>query len=71
MHRRTWLAMAAGVSLLAGCGFQPPTGTMSSTLLPPGSVAPPLAGEGWLNGEGHAPEELAGKVIVLDAWAHW
>src|SRR5262249_18536870 len=29
---------------------------------------PPISAAGWLNGEAPAPEERAGKVIVLEAW---
>lgn len=35
------------------------------------SVAPEIRAEGWLNGPGPTPESLHGRVIVLDAWAHW
>lgn len=31
----------------------------------PGQLAPPISAPGWLNGE---PPDLAGKVVVLDAW---
>jgi len=36
-----------------------------------GQPAPPIEAAGWLNGPGPTPEELHGKVIVLDAWAYW
>ena len=33
-----------------------------------GETLPPLTAEGWINGE---PPDLAGKVVVVDAWATW
>lgn len=36
--------------------------------LPPGNKMPDLLAEGWLNG---TPQNLRGKVIVLEAWASW
>ena len=32
---------------------------------------PPIRAEGWLNGSRPTPESLKGKVLVVDAWAHW
>ena len=43
----------------------------SSTLMPPGTVVPPLHVDGWINGPGPEAEDLAGKVVGLDAWAFW
>ena len=39
--------------------------------LGPGQPMPPIHVEGWLNGPGPSPESLKGKVLVVDAWAHW
>jgi thiol-disulfide isomerase/thioredoxin len=36
-----------------------------------GSVFPPIRAEGWLNGSRPSPDSLRGKVLVVDAWAHW
>ena len=36
-----------------------------------GTPAPKIQAAGWLNGPGPTPEELHGKVIVVDAWAFW
>lgn len=36
-----------------------------------GEFAPPIEAAGWLNGEPPTDAELAGKVIVVDAWAWW
>ncbi len=36
-----------------------------------GDPMPPIVAEGWINGEGPTPEELAGHVVVLDVWASW
>ena len=32
---------------------------------------PPIKAQGWLNGEAPTSEELANKVLVIDAWASW
>jgi len=39
--------------------------------LGPGSVMPAIHVTDWLNGPGPSPENLKGKVVVVDAWAHW
>jgi len=39
--------------------------------LEPGAVMPAIHVEGWLNGPGPADDSLKGKVLVVDAWAHW
>jgi thiol-disulfide isomerase/thioredoxin len=36
-----------------------------------GSPMPPIRAEGWLNGPGPKGDSLKGKVLVVDAWAHW
>jgi thiol-disulfide isomerase/thioredoxin len=36
-----------------------------------GSALPPIRAEGWLNGARPTPDSLKGKVLVIDAWAHW
>jgi len=36
-----------------------------------GNAMPPIRAEGWLNGSRPGPDSLKGKVVVLDAWAHW
>jgi thiol-disulfide isomerase/thioredoxin len=36
-----------------------------------GTPMPAIRAEGWLNGPGPSPESLKGKVLVVDAWAHW
>ena len=66
--------MIAGVGALLAGGFVfwVSTSFRQSELmggLPPGEVAPAIQAAAWLNGEAPTPESLAGKVIVLDAWA--
>lgn len=51
--------------VVVGC-MQPP-----SRLLVAGMPLPPLEAEGWLNGDAPTAANLQGKVVVLDAWAHW
>ena len=36
-----------------------------------GESAPKIDAVGWVNGEAPTPERLAGKVVVIDAWATW
>jgi len=37
--------------------------------LQPGKLAPVIEAQGWLNGPAPAPESLAGKILVVDAWS--
>src|SRR5260370_2588399 len=39
----------------------------STAGLRPGEIAPPIAAEGWLNGDAPPPEDPAARVIVLPA----
>ena len=39
--------------------------------LAPGQPAPPIDGEGWINGPAPAPADLSGRVLVVHAWASW
>jgi thiol-disulfide isomerase/thioredoxin len=39
--------------------------------LPPGNPAPAITAAGWINGEAPTPATLAGKVVVVEAWATW
>jgi thiol-disulfide isomerase/thioredoxin len=43
----------------------------SSLAMPPGTVAPAVDGEGWLNGKELPPKAFEGKVTVLQAFAYW
>jgi thiol-disulfide isomerase/thioredoxin len=36
-----------------------------------GQPMPPIRAEGWINGSRPTPESLKGKILVVDAWAHW
>jgi thiol-disulfide isomerase/thioredoxin len=36
-----------------------------------GSPFPAIRAEGWLNGLRPTPDSLKGKILVVDAWAHW
>ena len=36
-----------------------------------GTRAPAIMAQGWLNGDAPASDSLAGKVVVVDAWATW
>lgn len=43
----------------------------SSTLIGPGTTAPPLEAAAWINGPPPDAASLAGKVVVVDVWAYW
>lgn len=36
-----------------------------------GTAAPAIRAQGWFNGPAIKPEDLEGKVVVVDAWAFW
>lgn len=59
------LLVAAGLAV-SGCGIE-----SQGKLLAPGTPRPKLEAEGWFNGEPPEDSQLAGKVLVLDFWAHW
>ena len=62
-----WAGMTGGV-LLCGAFSCRPDGS-SHGGLPAGERAPKLRAAGWLNGK--VPEDLRGKVVVVDFWATW
>lgn len=69
---KNYLALAASALMLSGCN----TSTNSypsegGKKLNVGQAAPALVAEGWLNSTLPSDAELAGKVLVVDAWAHW
>ena len=71
---RSWLlaimlvgAAAIGITLLMKQSMQP----VRSSSPRVGKPFPALKVEGWLNGPGPAADELAGKILVVDAWAYW
>ena len=74
---RTSGATAAALlllSVLAGCGGQTATDTSQSGQpgpLAPGQPSPALPIEGWVDGLAPDAAELAGKVGVVEVWAHW
>ena len=36
-----------------------------------GATQPEFQAAGWINGPAPAASDLAGKVVVIDVWAHW
>ena len=68
MRRVATIRIALGLlpllALVCGC-------EQGSSGMAAGSAPPPLAAEGWLNGSPVRWEQLAGKVVVVDIWAHW
>src|SRR5579871_2866919 len=68
-QKRFFLALAV-IGLLVLLAWGPLRGLIGGGAgIGPGQVAPKIEAAGWLNGP--APEELAGKVVVVDAWASW
>ena len=63
MRRSAFLLVITG--MCAGCGIQ------GDGPLGRGATSPRLLAEGWLNGTAPSESELAGKVVVVDVWAHW
>lgn len=57
---RIAVLLLACAFFLSGCGL---------SALPPGSSAPELIVAGWTNGG--PPQELDGKVLVLEVFATW
>lgn len=57
--------------MLAGCSRSSDMTGMAPLAV--GQPLPALEADGWLNVEGAPPTvaELAGKVVVIDCWAHW
>lgn len=66
IHRRSALSLLALGALTGalGCG--------ASGSKPEGNISLfPLLAEGWLNGSAPSQQALAGKVVVVSAWAFW
>lgn len=67
------VAIAALISLALvlwiGRGARPQGGGFGGLAV--GEPAPKIEAAGWVNGEPPTPEDLAGKVVVIDAWAPW
>ena len=58
-HYSFALLLAICATFASGCGY---------SALDPGKPMPSLAAEGWTNG---AEPDLAGKVVVIEAFATW
>jgi hypothetical protein len=61
------LIMAAPLALVGLLPFL--AWSDSSGGLAVGEPAPALVAAGWVNGE--PPADLAGKIVVIEAWAPW
>lgn len=58
-------------SLVVACAAVGCARLRSSSLIGPGSTAPPLEAVAWINGPPPDADSLAGKVVVVDVWAFW
>jgi len=59
-----FVALACVVTFqLLGCG--------RTSTMPLGQPAPPIQAAGWLQGAAPSPNELKGRVVVLDAFGYW
>ena len=75
-HKYVGLFLLVLMGILIGCGGngEPRRGggrAPGAAGLAVGKKAPPLEAELWINGDEPTAESLQGKVIVVDAWAHW
>ncbi len=54
-----------GMVAIGGCmkPSQPPASS--------GTAMPTLEVEGWLNGQSVSNDDLSGKVVVVECFAHW
>ena len=64
---RVGMAVAVIVAMMVWIKSGTPHSTAGG--LQPGELAPVIEARGWLNGPAPAPEFLAGKVLVIDAWS--
>jgi thiol-disulfide isomerase/thioredoxin len=60
--------LAISFALLFRSLLTPPPMAPSAQL---GKPFPVIEADGWINGPGPNPEDLKGKVFVVDAWAYW
>ena len=61
-----------GIALLAlGLGAMSVLRAEDEGPLGAGKEAPELKADGWLNGAAPKPEDLKGKVVVIDFFAFW
>ncbi|MCH8830914.1 MAG: hypothetical protein IID45_15170 [Planctomycetes bacterium] len=67
---RSILFCVLGGAVLGGISSCIPGGGANSGLAV-GQDAPEINPAGWVNGPAPTGEKLAGKVIVVDAWASW
>ncbi|MFH1301594.1 MAG: TlpA disulfide reductase family protein [Planctomycetota bacterium] len=68
------LVIAGAVIFSAWFGFglpAPQQTTGGRAFLKVGETAPSIQAVGWVNGDPLQEHDLAGKVIVVDAWATW
>ena len=57
--------LAIGFALLFRAAMAPPVSAQI------GKQFAPIEALGWINGSAPTPEDLKGKILVVDAWAFW
>ena len=70
---RYWLSatlMSVAGSIFTGCIPTLPGGGGIGGLSV-GAIAPEITAAGWINGDAPSAADMEGKVVVVDAWAHW
>lgn len=65
------LVLLAGVVIVVALQLAQTFRPRDDVALKVGMAAPPITGEGWVNGTPLASQDLQGRVYVVEAFAYW